>query len=477
MLVLLNSTKCQKDDSNIDESKPVRLLGKAKPTRRPTQKPTIKATGPTALPTTGPTPKPTNKPITLAPNTLTKQIICGYQGWFTYPGDGSPTNRWKHWFSDPEDTPPVAANLHVDLYPSMDEYDPADLGVSQVMMKEDGTNAKFFSNVKPNVVLKHFEWMANYGITGVFHMRFMSGLMSNDGNNPNRIWKTMVLTNVRNAAESTGRTFAVSYNIAGMEDSVIDEIKVDWTRLVDEEKITSSNRYIRQGGLPVLRIYGIGFKAVNVTDTTKLADLIDWFQNKADPKYKVFLVGGVPSRWRDRTNDSREEAAWKGIYDSLDGIHPWHVGRWTTIANFGTYYSSIISADATYCAGKGILYMPTMWPGFSWHNLKRGDSPINSIPRLGGNFMWAQAYRYMTNTKITSIWMAQFDEVDEGTAIFKVASNANEAPAEGDWLTLDADGQSLPSDWYLRLCGEAQKMLEKKISLTSKIPIKPGLFV
>jgi hypothetical protein len=31
----------------------------------------------------------------------------------------------------------------------------------------------------------------------------------------------------------------------------------------------------------------------------------------------------------------------------------------------------------------------------------------------------------------------------------------------------------LPNDWYLRLCGEAQKMLQKKIKLTNKIPIKP----
>lgn len=40
-------------------------------------------------------------------------------------------------------------------------------------------------------------------------------------------------------------------------------------------------------------------------------------------------------------------------------------------------------------------------------------------------------------------------------------------------MALDADGQSLPSDWYLRLAGEAQKMFEGKAPLTLTIPISP----
>ena len=71
------------------------------------------------------------------------------------------------------------------------------------------------------------------------------------------------------------------------------------------------------------------------------------------------------------------------------------------------------------------------------------------------------------------IWMVQFDKVDEGTAIFKVATTKTEVPAVGNWLALDADGQSLPSDWYLRLCGEAQKMLDGKIRLSASIHVRP----
>jgi len=424
--------------------------------------------------TVSPTVSPSAIPSNIAPNTLTNQIICGYQGWFAFPGDGAPINRWKHWFSNPANVsaPVVDEELSVDLYPAVDEYDNEDLIETRIPMK-DGSYAKFYSSVKPKVVLKHFEWMETYGITGVFHMRFMESLNIVK----NREWKTMVLRNVKNAAQATGRAFAVSYNIAGrtLNNNVLDDLKADWIRLVDEEKITQSDRYIHQEGLPVLRIYGIGFKAVNVDDTDRMADLIEWFQYTADEKYRVFLVGGVPSGWRKRISDSREDPAWENIYDSLDGIQPWHVGRWSTITEFDNYHSNTISPDAEHCNDKGILYMPTMWPGFSWHNLKRKsrDASVNQIPRLGGNFMWRQAYRFVADSNINTIWMAQFDEVDEGTAIYKVAATRDDLPAEGNWLALDADGQSLPSDWYLRLCGEAQKMLEGKIRLNSTIHIQP----
>lgn len=192
-------------------------------------------------------------------STIRNQIICGYQGWFAWPGDGAPINKWKHWFSSSTD--PSPEHIAVDMYPYMDEYDEEDLLESNVEHK-DGTKAKFFSSARPNVVKKHFQWMQEYGISGVFHMRFMQ-----DIDKPrNHEWKTIVLRNVRAAAESTGRVFAVSYNIAGnnLDDSVVDDLKRDWINLVDTEQITSSGRYLRENGLPVLRIYGIGFQTVRL---------------------------------------------------------------------------------------------------------------------------------------------------------------------------------------------------------------------
>jgi len=90
-------------------------------------------------------------------------------------------------------------------------------------------------------------------------MRFMESIhLAN-----NREWKTRVLRNVKAAAEQTGRVFAVAYNIAGstLNCNALDDLKNDWKRLVDEEKITQSDRYLHHDGKPVLRIYGIGFAA------------------------------------------------------------------------------------------------------------------------------------------------------------------------------------------------------------------------
>jgi hypothetical protein len=52
-----------------------------------------------------------------------------------------------------------------------------------------------------------------------------------------------------------------------------------------------------------------------------------------------------------------------------------------------------------------------------------------------------------------------FDEVDESTAMFKVAASPRDAPDDVEMVTLDEDGEPLPSDWYLRLARETQKRL------------------
>jgi hypothetical protein len=57
------------------------------------------------------------------------------------------------------------------------------------------------------------------------------------------------------------------------------------------------------------------------------------------------------------------------------------------------------------------------------------------------------------------LYGAMFDEVDEGTAMFKVAESARDTAVDARFVTLDVDGEPLPSDWYLRLAREAQRAL------------------
>ena len=64
--------------------------------------------------------------------TLDGKVMCGYQGWFGSPGDGSPESDWRHWtkhkgsFSD--------NNAKVDLWPDVSELTSAERGVTYVLM-------------------------------------------------------------------------------------------------------------------------------------------------------------------------------------------------------------------------------------------------------------------------------------------------------------------------------------------------------
>jgi hypothetical protein len=68
---------------------------------------------------------------------------------------------------------------------------------------------------------------------------------------------------------------------------------------------------------------------------------------------------------------------------------------------------------------------------------------------------------------------AMFDEVDEGTAMFKLAPSSAMLPAGATLVPLDADGQALRSDFYLRLGGAATGMLRGDLPLTATLPSAP----
>jgi hypothetical protein len=55
---------------------------------------------------------------------------------------------------------------------------------------------------------------------------------------------------------------------------------------------------------------------------------------------------------------------------------------------------------------------------------------------------------------------AMFDEVDEGTAFFKIVPHADQLPAEPHYLALDADGCDLPDDWYLRIAESISRLVK-----------------
>src|SRR3989304_7570433 len=181
-------------------------------------------------------------------------------------------------------------------------------------------------------------------------------------------------------------------------------------------------------------------------------------------------MGGVPTYWRTLTGDSWSKTKGATVYRSFDILSPWTVGRYSDNASADWFRDNLIVPDMTEAAANGIEYMPVVFPGFSWYNLNQG--PLNQIPRNGGHFFWRQIYNTLSSGA-RMLYVAMFDEVDEGTAMFKLAPTRQELPVGPAWGPLDIDGYRLPSDWSLQLGGQASKMMRGEIPLSPFMPISP----
>ena len=383
-------------------------------------------------------------------STLERKLMFGYQGWFGCPDDGSPLGRWEHWFRDGKQA--GAETLRVDMWPDVSELDPGERCATPLTLP-DGRPAEVYSAYKLQTVDRHFRWMKEYELPGVFLQRFTARL----DNDSVRTFRDTVARNVRTAAESHGRVFAVMYDISGHRpETLLEDVQRDWRYLVDTLRVTESSRYLQHAGRPVLALWGFGFTD-RPASPAQAAALIRFFKDNPDPRYRATLLGGIPAGGRTLSRDSVTDAQWASIYRAFDIVSPWTVGRFRDADGVDRFYDERVAPDLVETRHLGIGYMPVVFPGFSWHNLNRG-ARMNQIPRRGGRFFWRQVERALAAGS-TMIYGAMFDEVDEGTAMFKLAATPRDAPIDAPSVTLDADGESLPGDWYLRLAREAQRRL------------------
>src|SRR5882724_2092619 len=75
--------------------------------------------------------------------TLAGKVMCGYQGWFGGPGDGSPKSGWRHWTK--HQGPLADDNAKVDLWPDVSELD-ASQRIPTGFKLADGRPAEVFSS-------------------------------------------------------------------------------------------------------------------------------------------------------------------------------------------------------------------------------------------------------------------------------------------------------------------------------------------
>lgn len=381
--------------------------------------------------------------------TLVGKVMCGYQGWFSCPGDGSGLG-WTHWARSSR-RPFGPGNATVDLWPDVRELTPEER-FSTSFKHPDGHAAEVFSSANEKTIDRHFRWMRDYGIDGVFVQRFANGLKT-----PRlKAQKDKVLFHAHDAASRAGRVLAVMYDLSGLQRGQTARVSEDWKQL-KRDGITEGGRYLKHNGKPLVAVWGVGFRDDREYSLDECSDLIDALKSDG-----CAVMLGVPSWWRDQKRDAVADASLHEILKKADVLSPWTIGRYRSPREAKSHANQVWKPDLDWCEKQNLEFLPVVFPGFSWKNLHGGK--LDDIPRLKGEFLWTQ----ITAAKqigAKMLYVAMFDEVDEGTAIFKCS---NDPPVGENVSFLTYDG--LPTDYYLRVTGQGGRMLRGQIPDDSPLP-------
>ena len=390
-------------------------------------------------------------------STLTGKVMCGYQGWFTTTGDEAKI-QWWHYGKGHGFAP---GNCGFDLWPDTTELDAGERFNTE-FRNADGTPAQLFSAQISKTVIRHFAWMEQYGIDGGFVQRFAT-----DTFGPATLQHlNAVLDHCRAGANQHGRAYAVMYDLSGLKAGQMGRVMEDWKTLVDQMRLTrdpNDKAYLHHHGKPVVAVWGIGFNDNRKYTLAECAQLVKFL--KDDPAYGGCTVMlGVPTKWRTLDGDTVKDPQLHAVIQLADIVSPWTVGRYNSPETATRYAQQRMTADIAWCKQHKLEFMPVVFPGFSWHNLNP-QSKSDEIPRLKGKFLWTQ-FVQAKQAGATMIYQAMFDEVNEGTAIFKCTNS----PPVGESKFITYEG--LPSDYYLWLVGQGGKMLNGKVPETVDVPLR-----
>jgi len=391
--------------------------------------------------------------------TLKGKVMCGYQGWFAAEGDGS-GRGWVHFGRGKEFKP---GNCTIDLWPDVSEMGSDEKYPSPFHFK-DGSRAYLFSSYNQKTVQRHFQWMKESNIDGVFLQRFASELRKPD----TILHRNVVMANVQSGANLYGRTWAMMYDLSGLQAGEIESILInDWKRLVDTMKIKEDKSYLHHNGKPLVAVWGVGFndgRKYSMDECEKLLRFLK--EDKAYGGNAVML--GVPSYWRSLGRDAVNDEQLHNIIRQADIVSPWTVGRYASPQQAQDHAKNVIKPDIEWAKKNNIEFLPVIFPGFSWQNLmktKGKNVKLDQIPRLKGHFLWSQATAFK-EAGAGMIYVAMFDEVDEGTAIFKCTNT----PPVGKSSFLTYEG--LPSDHYLWLTGRIGELLRSTSKAAVEFPVR-----
>jgi alpha-L-fucosidase 2 len=365
--------------------------------------------------------------------------MAGYQGWFSAPEDGSDRGWYHYCGRDGLFRPGICT---IDMWPDVSEYPK----VYKTEFKHaDDSPAYVMSEYDPSTVQTHFRWMREYGIDGVFVQRFVAEIKREKSYNQlNRVWDSAI-----KAADANNRAISIMYDLSGMvpgdEQLLVKDIDMIASKY-DIKKRIDNPSYLHHNGKPLVAVWGIGFNDKRKYGFKEAEIIIDALKSRG---YSILI--GVPTYWRELKQDTMEDPELHRLIRKCDIVMPWFVGRY----NEETFprFESIVKNDIIWCRQNNVDYVPLAYPGFSWVNMNKRSTPIE---RNRGSFYWKQLSSHITSGA-NMLYLAMFDEIDEGTAIFKCATDV--PVGESFFLPLDKD---LGSDYYLKLAGRAASMLKNK---------------
>ncbi|MES2277881.1 MAG: RICIN domain-containing protein [Bacteroidota bacterium] len=396
---------------------------------------------------------------TVDATTMTNKVMAGYQGWFRTPGDRPENRGWAHVFNGP----PSPAKLAFDTWPDMSELSKSEKYAAPGFTYPDGSQAYLYSAQNPKTVLRHFQWMKQYGIDGVWLSQFC-GHFPGGSQEKDTTAMLQIMHNVRKGATATGRTWAFMWDMSGfggrMSKADVYNIMINqWKKMVDEG-VATDPRYMHHNGKPVLLIWGF-FPNRLASQPEYMNPVLDFLL--APGKYQATVVGGVDNTWR-----ARGTPEFQAMLMRMQGLQPWSVGRRMKdpVTGYAVQNTSEWAGDMEKCKANNVLFMPV----FNSGTHVAGPPPVPPagpiVPRRTGNYLWEQFVAVSKTGTINSAFVAMFDEINEGTQIMKIE---NHPPIQAAFLTYDG----ATSDYYLRLVGAGAKMLKEHTPITSVIPISP----
>lgn len=411
--------------------------------------------------------------------TLKNRVICGYQGWFTAPGDEVGSRGWTHLQAvgcgkfEP-------GYVSVEYWPDVSEYEKT---YETPFYLPDGQKARMFSSADASTTDLHFKWMKTYGIGGVAVQRFKSAVEAcATGRDTHSI---KVLENIVNASKKYNIPIFIEYDLSGLgkkdsyaDSSVVkgksglDLIVEDWAMLNEKFHLTDPAQtptYVWENNKPLVGFYGPGLDKGD-SGPEEYLYLFDNMAGRDGQKGAISVFAGTGFGWRTGIH-AKPYATWEKVYTRCNVISPWAVGSYTSSGAVVDKFVDVFK-DQKWCWQHKILYAPVAFPGFSWRNLKTiwnqagteftwdKSNDYDQISREKGKFFWTLIGTYR-ELGADAAFVAMFDEMDEGTCIFKCAtpdmtpSNRNDTyNPQGKFMSYDAE---LGSDFYLRLVGEAAK--------------------